>query len=107
MSTHDEVIPEEELPELIKRAGQELYGEDDITFEVVASVRAVRGADKKVVEGLVGPILLYRGDSLYRAMFVMGMACEVEEFMPDVEQLGPAAMQVVDQLRAGKFTWRK
>jgi hypothetical protein len=98
---------DETSEEMVERVAGELYGAEGVTFEVVAKVRAVRESDEKIVETLIEPILLYRGYSLYRAMFIMASACQVKEFIPDPAQLGPAAEQVVAELRAGKFKWTK
>jgi hypothetical protein len=101
-----EPLSDAELEKLVQEGGEALYAVAGVTFEVVAKVKAVRD-DGKVVETLVGPILLYQGNSLYRAMFEMGMACSVPEYKPDVDELGPAAEQVVAQLRGGEFSWTK
>ena len=97
---------DKELADAVEDLRVTLYGADNIEFEVVCKVRAIRG-DGKIVDGLFDPILLYSGDSLYRAMFIMAMACEVEEFQVDMEQLGPVAAQVAERLRAGEFEWEK
>lgn len=95
----------DEVSKSIQEAAK-LYSLEGIEFQVVAKIRAVR-PDGKVVDELIQPILLYDGPSLYRAMFLLGTACEVPEFMPSPDELGPAARQIVEEIREGKFKWQK
>ena len=97
----------EELMKLAEEAGSQIYSIPDVTFEVVAKVRAVRASDGSEIPTVAGPILLYSGDSLYRAMFVMATACTVEEYKPGPDDLDPAARQFIAEIDAGQLKWYK
>ena len=99
-------MDDEEIAEIIKQAG-EVYSLEGLEFEVVAKIRVTRMEDGATIDTLMGPILLYEGPSLYRAMFIMGTACQVLEYKPDPGEIGPAAQDTINDLRADKFKWQK
>ena len=83
---------------------------DDVIFEVVAKIRAVKNAgtdDEQVIETLAGPIQLTVTPSLYRALFVMATTCSVPEYMIDMEELLPAARGIVADIEHGDYKWEK
>ena len=87
-------------------AQQRLFETDGVVFEVVAKVRAIRN-DGKVVDTLVGPIVLKRDPSLYQAMQLLAISCSVEEFKIDAGELMLAAAEVNKELATGKHKWVK
>jgi len=87
-------------------AQQSLFEVDGVTFEVLGKVRAIR-RDGKVVDTIAGPVVLTRTDSLYQAMLVLAVACTIEEFQLEPEELLVAASEIASELNAGKHKWTK
>jgi hypothetical protein len=92
---------------LAREAGEQTYSIEGVTFEVVAKIRATRASDGKEIPTVAGPILLYSGDSLYRAMFGMASSCTVDEYKPDPDDLDPAARQFIAEIVSGQLKWQE